>query len=495
MRRYGAAAVVMAFDEQGQADSFERKTSICAARLPHPSSTRSASRRRTSSSTRTSSPSRRASTSTNNYAVDFIEATRWIKAQPARRQGQRRRLQRELSRSAATTRCARRSTLRVPVPRDPAGLDMGIVNAGMIGVRRSRPRTCAALVGTSCQPAPFRRRIAGERLIGRFAETAPKGAAKADSVTPRVARQAGRRALGARAGARHHRVHRRTPRRHWQRVRADARGPLHRDRGPLMAGMNVVGDLFGQGQDVPPQVVKSGAVMKQAGGHLPTSRRRRSCSSTAAKPRAKGKIVIATVRGDVHDISKNIVTVVPVQQLRGRQHGRDGAVPGHPGQGQDRRRRHHRPVGADHAQPEEMVTSPPRCSATTTSGERGTPPLIGGATTSRAHRGEDRAHYDGPVVYVPDASRSVGVCSELLTRQGPRRRSPSCAPTTSAFAPSTQARRRRRWSRWRRRARTRRRSTGRGPTACRRAEVHRPARVPQLRPGEIARDHRLGAVL
>ena len=132
-----------------------------------------------------------------------------------------------------------------------------------------------------------------------------------------------------------------------------------------MAGMNVVGDLFGQGKMFPPQVVKSARVMKQAVAHpLPyIEEEKKLLVEGGGEARAKGKIVIATVKGDVHDIGKNIVTVVPVQQLRSRQHGvmvpRQDILEGAPVEGADiiglsaRSRRAPRDG-----------TSPPRCSAT-----------------------------------------------------------------------------------------------------------------------------------
>ncbi|WP_348754986.1 vitamin B12 dependent-methionine synthase activation domain-containing protein, partial [uncultured Aquincola sp.] len=198
-----------------------------------------------------------------------------------------------------------------------------------------------------------------------------------------------------------------------------AKRPLDVIEGPLMDGMNIVGDLFGEGKMFLPQVVKSARVMKQAVAHLlpyiEEEKRLLVAAGGDAKP--KGKIVIATVKGDVHDIGKNIVTVVlqcnnyevvnmgvmvPCQEIlaKAREEGADiiGLS------------------GLITPSLEEMQYVAAEMQRDDFFRSKKVPLLIGGATTSRVHTAVKIApHYEGPVVYVPDASRSVGVCSELLS--------------------------------------------------------------------------------
>ncbi|HKX42607.1 MAG TPA: vitamin B12 dependent-methionine synthase activation domain-containing protein, partial [Burkholderiaceae bacterium] len=205
----------------------------------------------------------------------------------------------------------------------------------------------------------------------------------------------------------------------YQRVAAGGGRPLHVIEGPLMDGMNIVGDLFGQGKMFLPQVVKSARVMKQAVAHLLPyiEAEKQALIDAGGEARSKGKIVIATVKGDVHDIGKNIVTVVlqcnnfevvnmgvmvPCQDILARA----------------------KVEGADIIGLSGLIT-PSLEEMQHVAGEmqrddyfriKKIPLLIGGATTSRVHTAvKISPHYEGPVVYVPDASRSVGVCSDLLS--------------------------------------------------------------------------------
>ena len=205
----------------------------------------------------------------------------------------------------------------------------------------------------------------------------------------------------------------------WQAISAGGGRPLHVIEGPLMAGMNVVGDLFGAGKMFLPQVVKSARVMKSAVAHLLPyiEEEKRLLIEGGGDAKPKGKIVIATVKGDVHDIGKNIVTVVlqcnnyevvnmgvmvPAQDIlrKAKEEGADiiglsGLITPSLEEMQH--------VAAE-MQRDEYFSS------------RHMPLLIGGATTSRVHTAvKISPHYDGPVVYVPDASRAVGVCTELLS--------------------------------------------------------------------------------
>jgi 5-methyltetrahydrofolate--homocysteine methyltransferase len=205
----------------------------------------------------------------------------------------------------------------------------------------------------------------------------------------------------------------------WQAIQAGGGRPLHVIEGPLMAGMNIVGDLFGQGRMFLPQVVKSARVMKQAVAHLLPYIEAEKLALVAGggAARAKGKIVIATVKGDVHDIGKNIVTVVlqcnnfevvnmgvmvPCQDILAKARVEGADIIGL--------------SGLITPSLEEMQHVAAEMQRDDWFRIRKIPLLIGGATCSRVHTAVKIApHYEGPVVYVPDASRSVGVCSELLS--------------------------------------------------------------------------------
>ena len=205
----------------------------------------------------------------------------------------------------------------------------------------------------------------------------------------------------------------------WVAIRDKGGRPLHVIEGPLMAGMNVVGDLFGQGKMFLPQVVKSARVMKQAVAHLlpyiEEEKKLLIAGGGEAKP--KGKIVIATVKGDVHDIGKNIVTVVlqcnnfevvnmgvmvPCQDILAKAKVEGADIIGL--------------SGLITPSLEEMQHVAAEMQRDEWFRVRQIPLLIGGATCSRVHTAVKIApHYTGPVVYVPDASRSVGVCSDLIS--------------------------------------------------------------------------------
>jgi 5-methyltetrahydrofolate--homocysteine methyltransferase len=205
----------------------------------------------------------------------------------------------------------------------------------------------------------------------------------------------------------------------WQTIQAKGGRPLHVIEGPLMAGMNIVGDLFGQGKMFLPQVVKSARVMKQAVAHLLPyiEEEKRVLIAGGGEAKPKGKIVIATVKGDVHDIGKNIVTVVlqcnnfevvnmgvmvPCQDILAKAKLEGADIIGL--------------SGLITPSLEEMQHVAAEMQRDEYFRSRGTPLLIGGATCSRVHTAVKIApRYDGPVVYVPDASRSVGVCSDLIS--------------------------------------------------------------------------------
>ncbi|MEP7283511.1 MAG: dihydropteroate synthase, partial [Rubrivivax sp.] len=305
VRRYGAAAVVMAIDEQGQADTFERKTRICerayrilADEVGFPPEDIIFDPNIFAIATGIEEHA--------NYAVDFINATRWIKANlpGAKVSGGVSNVSFSF-RGNDPVREAIHTVFLYHAIR--AGLDMGIVNAGMVGVYDElepglRERVEDVVLN--------RRPDAAERLI-EVAENA-KGAARDDST--RNAWRTGtldeRLAHALVHGITEHIVP--DTEEAWQGVLARGGRPLHVIEGPLMAGMNVVGDLFGQGKMFLPQVVKSARVMKQAVAHLLPyiEAEKRALQDAGADVRPRGKIVIATVKGDVHDIGKNIVTVV-----------------------------------------------------------------------------------------------------------------------------------------------------------------------------------------
>jgi 5-methyltetrahydrofolate--homocysteine methyltransferase len=401
-RRYGAAVIVMAFDEQGQADTYQRKIGICkrayevlvADGFPaediifDPNIFAIA----------TGIPEH------DNYAVDFINAVRWIKENlpHARSSGGVSNVSFSFRGNEAVREAIHTVFLYHAVK---AGLTMGIVNAGQLGVYDDlAPELREAVEDVVLNRKPG----AGEALIELA--TRVKGAAKEQVVD-----------LAWREWPVDKRLEHAMVKGITEFVVADteecraalaAKGkpPLSVIEGPLMNGMNVVGDLFGAGKMFLPQVVKSARVMKQAVAHLIPyiEEEKKRTGSTS-----KGRIVIATVKGDVHDIGKNIVGVV--LGCNGYDIIDLGVM-----------------VSADkilHAAREHGAQAIGLSGLITPSLEEMShiaaemqrqgftqPLLIGGATTSRAHTAIKIApNYAGPVVYVPDASRAVGVVTKLLS--------------------------------------------------------------------------------
>lgn len=417
VRRYGAAAVVMAFDEQGQADTYQRKIEICqrAYRIlvdevgfppediifdPNIFAIATGIEEH------------------NNYAVDFIEATRWIKQNlpGAKVSGGVSNVSFSFRGNDPVREAIHTVFLYHAIQ---AGMDMGIVNAGMVGVYdevepQLRERVEDVVLN--------RRPDAGERLV-EIAEQA-KGAAK-DEGKKNEWRQ-----LPVEQRLAHALVHGITDHivadteEMYQKVLASKGRPLHVIEGPLMDGMNIVGDLFGAGKMFLPQVVKSARVMKQAVAHLiPYIEEEKKLQEAAGEDvRAKGKIVIATVKGDVHDIGKNIVTVVlqcnnfevinmgvmvPCHEILARAKVEGADIVGL--------------SGLITPSLEEMQYVAAEMQKDEHFRVKKIPLLIGGATTSRVHTAVKIApHYEGPVVYVPDASRSVSVAQGLLSEQAAR---------------------------------------------------------------------------
>ena len=421
VRRYGAAAVVMAFDEQGQADTYERKIQICerAYRIlvdevgfppediifdPNIFAIATGIEEH------------------DNYAVDFINATRWIKQHlpGAKVSGGVSNVSFSFRGNEPVREAIHTVFLYHAIQ---AGMDMGIVNAGMVGVYDDLEPVLRERVEDVVLNRPPRiaegepSLTASERLI-EVAESA-KGAAKDDSA------KFAWRAKPVDERLTHALVHgindfiTEDTEEVYQRILADGGRPLHVIEGPLMAGMNVVGDLFGQGKMFLPQVVKSARVMKQAVAHLlPYIEAEKAAMVEAGgEAKAKGKIVIATVKGDVHDIGKNIVTVV-LQCNNFEVVNMGVMVPCHEILARAK------VEGADIIGLSGLIT-PSLEEMQYVAGEmqrddyfriKKIPLLIGGATCSRVHTAvKISPHYEGPVVYVPDASRSVSVCSDLLS--------------------------------------------------------------------------------
>src|SRR6478736_5799158 len=247
----------------------------------------------------------------NNYAVDFIEAVKWIKANlpGAKVSGGVSNVSFSFRGNDPVREAIHTVFLYHAIK---AGMDMGIVNAGMVGVYDELEPTLRERVE---DVVLNRRPDAGERLV-EVAETAKSGAK--DESKKLEWRGTPEHPVAVNQRLSHAMVHGITDfivedtEEAYQQILATGGRPLHVIEGPLMAGMNIVGDLFGQGKMFLPQVVKSARVMKSAVAHLIPyiEEEKRQDEAAGRDVRTKGKIIIATVKGDVHDIGKNIVTVV-----------------------------------------------------------------------------------------------------------------------------------------------------------------------------------------
>ncbi len=398
IRRYGAAVIVMAFDEQGQADNFQRKTDVCA-------------RAYKLLTERAAFPPNDIIFDPNiltvatgleehrNYAVDFIEATHWIKKNlpGVRVSGGVSNISFSF-RGNNTVREAMHSAFLFHAIR--AGLDMAIVNAGQLAVYEEiapelRERVEDVLLN--------RRDDATERLVDFAENIKAKGKTKVPDEAWR-AQPVEERLKHALVKGIVDYIDIDT-----EEARKNCKRPLDVIEGPLMAGMSVVGDLFGAGKMFLPQVVKSARVMKKAVAYLmPFMEAEKSAGS---KP--QGRIVMATVKGDVHDIGKNIVGVVlqcnnydvvdlgvmvPAAKILETAREKKADAIGL--------------SGLITPSLDEMVHVAQEM-------ERENfklPLLIGGATTSRAHTAVKIApHYHESTIHVLDASRAVGVVNSLLS--------------------------------------------------------------------------------
>jgi 5-methyltetrahydrofolate--homocysteine methyltransferase len=395
---YGAAVVVMAFDEKGQADSLERKVAICTRcyeiltrKVGFPPEDIIFDPNIFAIATGIEEH--------NNYAVDFIEATKEIK----------RTLPHAMISGGVSNvsfsfrgndpiREAIHAAFLYHATR--AGMDMGIVNAGQLAVYAEIPADLRERVE---DVVLNRRPDATERLL----EVADKvkGQTKKAEEDPawRDAPVAERLAHALVKGITEHIIA------DTEEARLAAKRPIEVIEGPLMDGMNIVGDLFGSGQMFLPQVVKSARVMKQAVAHLiPFIEAEKEEGS-----RAKGKVLLATVKGDVHDIGKNIVGVV--LQCNNFEVIDLGVMVPYSKILETAQRENVDMIGLSGLitpSLEEMVT----VAKEMTRQKFTVPLLIGGATTSKVHTAVKIAPgYDGPTVYVVDASRAVGVATNLVS--------------------------------------------------------------------------------
>ena len=401
IRRYGAAVVVMAFDEAGQADTLERKVEICARayrlltqEVGFPPQDIIFDPNILTVATGIEEH--------NNYAVNFIEAARRIKETlpHCKVSGGVSNISFSFRGNNVVREAMHSAFLYHAIK---AGLDMGIVNAGQLAVYEEIPKDLLELVEDVLLN---RRPDATERLVA-FAETVKqKGKAAVQDDAWRQGTVEERLAHALVKGI-------------VEYVEADVEEarkkyarPLEVIEGPLMTGMNIVGDLFGAGKMFLPQVVKSARVMKKAVAYLlPYMEAEKQALGNS---RAQGKILLATVKGDVHDIGKNIVGVVlgcnnyevtdlgvmvPCEKIL--QTARDLKVD---------------LIGLSGLITPSLDEMVHVASEMTREGFQ-VPLLIGGATTSKAHTAVKIATaYGQPVVHVLDASRAVGVVSGLISR-------------------------------------------------------------------------------
>ena len=397
LRRYGAAVVVMAFDESGQADTKARKVEICqrayqilTQQIGFPPQDIIFDPNIFAVATGIEEH--------NNYAVDFIEATREIKrlCPHAKISGGVSNVSFSFRGNDAVREAIHSVFLYHAIA---AGMDMGIVNAGQLAVYDDIP----ALLRERVEDVILNRRDdATERLLEIAAQFKGDGsvAEKADDAW---------RSLPVNKRLEHALVKGITDfiEQDTEEARQQAEKPLHVIEGPLMDGMNVVGDLFGEGKMFLPQVVKSARVMKKAVAYLQPY-----IEQDKAGGQAQGKVLLATVKGDVHDIGKNIVGVVlqcnnfevidlgvmvPCAELLrvAKEHNVD--VIGL--------------SGLITPSLDEMV----HVAKEMTRLGYTQPLLIGGATTSKAHPAvKIEPNYNHGVVYVPNASRSVSVVQSLI---------------------------------------------------------------------------------
>jgi 5-methyltetrahydrofolate--homocysteine methyltransferase len=399
VKRYGAAAVVMAFDEDGQADTIERKVSICqraykilieeAGFRPEdiifdPNIFAIAT----------------GIEEHNNYAINFIEACRKIKetCPGVKISGGVSNISFSFRGNDRVREAIHSSFLYHAIK---AGMDMGIVNAGMMEVYEELPKDLLLLV----EDVIFNRNEGATEALTIYAEKI-KGSGKTieKDLEWRKKPVHQRLAHSLVKGITEYIIE------DTEEARQLASAPLEVIEGPLMDGMNIVGDLFGSGKMFLPQVVKSARVMKQSVNYLTPYI---EASKSSAGGSSKGKVLLATVKGDVHDIGKNIVGVVlgcnnfdiidlgvmvPADRILNEAINHNVDIIG--------------VSGLITPSLDEMIYVAQEMK------RRGfkIPLLIGGATTSKTHTAvKIDENYDGPVIHVLDASRSVAIASTLLS--------------------------------------------------------------------------------
>jgi 5-methyltetrahydrofolate--homocysteine methyltransferase len=404
VRRYGAAVVVMAFDEQGQADTLERKLEIA---------TRSCELLINKASFAAEDiildPNIFAVATGiaehNRYALDFVEATAAIKARlpGVLVSGGVSNVSFSFRGNDAVREAMHSVFLYHAIA---AGMDMGIVNAGQLGIYEEIPAELRERV----EDVIFaRREDATERLLEIAGQYLSEGGSRPAEEDPEwrhwpVAKRLEHALV---KGIDEHIVA------DTEIARLEVDNPVRVIEGPLMDGMNVVGDLFGAGKMFLPQVVKSARVMKKAVAHLVPFIEARKAEGEAS--RSNGRIVMATVKGDVHDIGKNIVGVVlqcnnfevidlgvmvPAQKILDVAQEQNADIVGL--------------SGLITPSLDEMVNVAREMKRRNMQ----LPLLIGGATTSLVHTAvKIDPEYESPVVYVKDASRAVGVAQTLISSE------------------------------------------------------------------------------
>ena len=423
IKRYGAATVVMAFDEKGQADTFERKTEICKR-----SYDLLLSEIDFSPEDIIFDPNIFAIATGieehDNYAVDFINATRWIKTNlpGAKISGGVSNVSFSFRGNDVVREAIHTVFLYHAIE---AGMDMGIVNAGQLGVYADldselRERVEDVVLNRFKEKEG---KTPTERLLEIADNYKGGGVKQAETLAWRELPVQERLSHALVQGITNFIVEDTEVVR--QEIANRGGRPIEVIEGPLMDGMNVVGELFGAGKMFLPQVVKSARVMKQAVAHLIPyiEEEKRQYEAAGKDVRSKGKIIMATVKGDVHDIGKNIVTVVlqcnnfdvvnmgvmvPCSQILEKAKEEKADIIGL--------------SGLITPSLEEMTYVAQEMQKDEYFRSRKTPLMIGGATTSRVHTAVKIApHYEGPVIYVPDASRSVSVASNLLSDESATR--------------------------------------------------------------------------
>ncbi|WOI53845.1 methionine synthase [Parvularcula sp. LCG005] len=401
-QRYGAAVVVMAFDEQGQADTAARKVEICTRSYnllvengfppediifdPNIFAVATGIEEH------------------NNYANDFINATRTIKETlpHAKVSGGVSNISFSFRGNDAVREAMHSVFLYHAIK---AGMDMGIVNAGQLAIYDDIPKELRDPVEDvilNRDPGATERLLEiAERYRGQGAKAREEDLSWRETDVEERLKHSLVKGITAY-------IEKDT-----EEARVKLGRPLYVIEGPLMAGMNVVGDLFGDGKMFLPQVVKSARVMKQAVAYLQPFMEEEKRQNIDAAPKANGKVLMATVKGDVHDIGKNIVGIVlqcnnyevidmgvmvPANDILAKARQENVDVIGLSGL-----------ITPSLDEMVHVASEMKRLGMTQ-------PLMIGGATTSKAHTAvKISPRYDSGVIYVTDASRAVGVVSELLS--------------------------------------------------------------------------------